>query len=136
MTRTDFLKSVGFGGAALLTLLTACSKTNVGRPVNLGPVDFTLDLTQPNLMALVKPNGFVIAYGVVVARSRLGSYVAATHTCSHEAREEVYFLNDEFFCSLHGARFDTSGKGLNNWASRGLTVYKTDLSGSNLRVFS
>ncbi len=118
-----------------MTLLTGCSKTDVGA-ANLGPVDFTLDLSQPSLLALSRPNGFIITYGVVVARSRLGTYVAATHTCSHEAREEVYFLDNEFFCSLHGARFDTTGKGLNSWGSRGLTVYKTELNGNNLRVFS
>ncbi len=135
LTRTDFLKSAGFGGAALMLLLTACSKTDV-TPASLGPVDFTLDLSQPDTAALAKPNGFIVSNGVVVARSMLGTYVAATHTCSHENRQEVYFQNNEFYCNVHGARFDTAGKGLNSFGSRGLTIYKTELSGTNLRVFS
>jgi cytochrome b6-f complex iron-sulfur subunit len=45
-------------------------------------------------------------------------------------------LNGQFYCTEHGAKFDTTGKGLNSEASKGLTVYKTELTANSLRVYS
>ena len=135
MNRTAFLRSVGFGGPALMALLTACSKDSVV-PAGLGPVDFSLDLTDPNNAALAKKNGYVIVNGIVVARVDKDTFAAATHTCSHENRPNVLFDSGTFYCDVHGARFDTAGKGLNGYASKGLTVYSTELSGTSLRIYS
>ncbi len=137
MTRYEFLKKAGFGGAALMTLLTACSKSSDLSPITTpGSVDFTLDLTASSNAALKTNGGYVISNNVVVARTSQGTYVAGSHICTHEARTKVVFLNNEFYCTEHGARFTTAGVGLNSYASAGLSVYKTELSGNSLRIYS
>ena len=70
---------------------------------------------------------------MVVANNN-GNYIAATLTCSHEGRKEITFRNGEWYCTAHGARFDTAGKGLNNDGKKGLTVYTTSLSGNILTI--
>lgn len=134
MTRTDFLKSLGLSGAALLTvLLAACQRTEVTPET---PVDFDLDLTDHANAPLRQPGGFVVVQGVVVARTKPGHLVAVTQTCSHQAQKQVVFDNHEFVCLAHGARFDTAGKGLNSNGSRGLRVYAVEQTGNMIRVRS
>lgn len=138
MNRTEFLRHIPLSGAALLTLLTACQKTTEVNPgaVTNGPVDFTLDLTLADNAPLRTPGGFVVSNGVVVARTKHGRFVAASRTCSHQQQQAVEFQADRFVCTVHGAQFDTSGRGLNDLAKKGIRVYKTDLDGYNLRVHS
>ncbi|GAA4416633.1 hypothetical protein GCM10023187_48240 [Nibrella viscosa] len=138
MNRAAFLKSLGFSGSALWVLLTSCQRDTevIPGPVTNGPVDFILDLLDPANAALRRGNGYVISNGVVVARTMHGSFVAATHICSHEKNQAVIFDDNTFVCTVHGARFDTTGKGLNSLGSRGLRVFKTALNGTALRVFS
>jgi cytochrome b6-f complex iron-sulfur subunit len=133
ITRTDFLKSLGFSGAALLTLLTACQQATVTPAL---PVDFDLDLTARENAPLRIPGGFVVVNGVVVARTIQGLFVAATRTCSHQAEKQVVFDKSKFVCLAHGAEFDLTGRGLNANGNRGLTVYKVEQTGSTIRVRS
>lgn len=44
--------------------------------------------------------------------------------------------NHQWYCTAHGASFDINGTGLNSNGSKGLTIYKTSLSGTSLRIFS
>ncbi len=135
MTRTDFLKSLGLSGTALLTVLMACQQTVVTPDT---PVDFDLDLNDHANAPLRQPGGFVVVNGVVVARTGPMPFqlVAVTHTCSHQGQREVVFQGSEFVCLAHGARFDTAGKGLNANGSRGLRVYSIEQTGSLIRVRS
>jgi nitrite reductase/ring-hydroxylating ferredoxin subunit len=141
MERRQFLESLGIGAAFVLTAtcLQSCKKDDTGgtTPTTTG-IDFTLNIDDAANSSLKVNGGFVISNGVVVAKDKNGNFVAATQTCSHEGFKQVTFDNakNEFMCSRHGARFDTLGKGLNSEASKGLTVYKTTLTGSSLRVFS
>jgi cytochrome b6-f complex iron-sulfur subunit len=136
MNRAEFLKTLGFSALAVAAVgtISACGKDGVVTPT--GPVDFTLDLSAATNSALANANGYVISNGVVVAKTAAGAFVAATQLCSHEPKKKVTFLNGQFFCTEHGAKFDTTGKGLNSEASNGLTVYKTTLTGTSLRVYS
>lgn len=135
MTRLDFLKSVGFGGASLMAVLASCQKSSIApAPTN---VDFTLDLTATANATLKNSGGYVVMNGLVVARTSSGTYVAASHTCTHEGSQKVIFSAGEFYCTEHGARFSTTGQGLNSYGSNGLTVYKTQQTDTNtLRVYS
>jgi cytochrome b6-f complex iron-sulfur subunit len=141
MERRQFLESLGIGAAFVLTAscLQSCKKDDTGgtTPTTTG-VDFTLNIDEAANSALKVNGGFVISNGVVVAKDKDGKFVAATQTCSHEGFKQVTFDNtkNEFMCSRHGARFSTAGAGLNSEASKGLTIYKTTLTGSSLRVFS
>lgn len=134
MNRLQFLNSLGLSGAALMAVLTSCQKTEI-TPVT-GPVDFTIDLSDIANVNLLRPGGYVVQNGVVVARVGPVKFVAVTRTCSHEGQKQVTFQNGEFVCLAHGARFDLLGRGLNNEGKRGLTTYKIDQTGNILRVYS
>ncbi len=131
MERRDFLEKLGIGAAFVLTTscLQSCTKDAVA-------VDFTLDLNATANAALKNNGGYVVSSGVVVARDKSGNYVAATQTCSHEGQTRITMVNNEWNCSAHGARFSLAGAGLNSEGSKGLTIYKTTLSGTSLRVYS
>jgi nitrite reductase/ring-hydroxylating ferredoxin subunit len=128
--RNDFLKKIGFSGAALFALYTLESCTNE-TGVTPQPSANSIDITQ--YPALAQNGGYIVYNNMVVANNN-GNYIAATLTCSHEGRKEITFRNGEWYCTAHGARFDTAGKGLNNDGKKGLTVYTTSLSGNILTI--
>lgn len=134
MTRKEFLGILGIGAAFLLTTncLSSCTKDTTT------PVDFDLDLSDPANASLATNGNYLVRNGVVVARSIHGDLVAATVTCSHQGQKQVQYdkTADNFHCTAHGARFDLSGSGLNSEGNRGLTVYKTSLTGTIVRVYS
>ncbi len=134
ISRNQFLKKVGFSGAALFALYTldSCSKAGVTPVALSGPV--VLDLNAVANANLKKDGGYVITNDVIVARVNATTYIAATLVCSHEGLREMTFKNNEWFCTAHSARFDQTGKGLNSEAKSGLTIYKTTLSGTTLTV--
>jgi cytochrome b6-f complex iron-sulfur subunit len=139
MERRDFLEKLGIGAAFVLTssCLGACSKTDYAPS---GTVDFTVDLAATTSTALKTNGGYIIdaARKIVVARDTAGNYVAATQVCSHEGRVEVSYnkASNNYVCSAHGANFDLVGKGTNSNGSKGLTIYKTQVTGTSLRVYS
>jgi len=173
MTRFDFLKSLGFTGAALLAALTGCvhegdtvvdalvlpgpqSSTTPGSSTTTTPVSatttpvtsttttlsgitnrlLTIDLSSTAAAALKTVGGYLTQSGIVVAQVSAGVYVAVTQTCSHEPRKNVIFNKTEFYCTVHGARFDLTGKGKNSFGSRGIAVYKVATDGKTLVVYS
>ena len=145
MNRQQFLKRLWAGAAFALTTacLGGCAVENLGpegstNATNTGAgIDFTLNLNDSANAALGNPGGYVIVNGsVVVGKATDGTYVAATRRCSHEPRNEVGLRNNEWYCTVHGARFNLDGRGLNSNGSNGLTIYKTELNNNILRVFS
>lgn len=137
MDRKEFLNTLGFGAVFALTAtcLGSCEKEST---TPSGPVDFTVNLNDQVNAALAQNGGFIIQNGVVVAKTTTGNFVAATVICSHEGQRQIKFsgTNDQWVCSAHGAAFDVNGKGLNPNGSKGLTIYKTQLTGTTLRVYS
>lgn len=96
-----------------------------------------VDLTASAASALKNDGGYVIVNGsVVVANVTGGQYVAAQNLCTHQPRPNIIFNRTEFYCTDHGARFSTTGAGLNSLGSRGLTVYRTANDGKTLVVFA
>ncbi len=96
-----------------------------------------VDLTASTATALKNDGGYVIVNGtVVVANIANGQYVAAQNLCTHQPRPNIIFNRTEFYCTDHGARFSTTGTGLNTLGSRGLTVYRTANDGKTLVVFA
>jgi cytochrome b6-f complex iron-sulfur subunit len=139
MERRDFLEKIGIGAAFVLTTscFGACKKTDYAPT---GTVDFTVDLALAENASLNANGGFIIraTEKVVVARDTAGNYLAATQICSHEGKVQVSYNKaaNNYVCSAHGATFDLTGKGTNSNGSGGLTIYKTTLTGTKLRVFS
>lgn len=137
MERRDFLEKIGSGAAFVLTAscFGACKNDDTAPAL-----DFTLDLNASENVALKTNGGFIIKNQVVVVKDTAGKYVAATQVCSHEGNVRVTYskTDNNFTCPVHGATFDLAGKGTNANGSKGLTIYKTELStsGTSLRVFS
>jgi len=138
ISRHQFLRNLGLQGAALMAVycaghtLTGCSKGAGVTPSPLnGPI--TVDLTSSANAALLKQGGYIVTNSVVVANTSKG-YVAVTVVCSHEGERRIALVNDEFYCSAHGARYDLNGKGLNSNGSRGLTTYTVTQSGNTLTI--
>jgi cytochrome b6-f complex iron-sulfur subunit len=137
MERAEFLNKMGLGAmfALTATCLGSCSK-NATTPS--GPVDFSINLNDAANLALGTTGGYVIQNGVVIANTGNASYAAATVICSHEGERQIVYRSSgsQWYCSAHGATFDINGKGLNSNGSKGLTIYKTSVTGTSLRIYS
>ncbi len=155
MERREFLESLGLGAAFVLTAtcLNSCANNNVsdynpvatptgttGTTGSTGTTTnndlLTLDLTLAANAALNTNGGYIISKGIVVARDKNGNYVAATQTCSHEGRQQVYYdaNSNSYWCTAHSAHFSLTGAGLNSTGSRGITIYTTKLDGTTLHI--
>lgn len=137
MNRNEFLKQLGFKGAALMALYCAgaCQEEHV--PVcHDCPVDFTIDLNDPEYNVLKTDGSFIITQSIVVAHTSGGKYVAASVICSHAGLPQVTFdgKRSVFLCSAHGAEFNLEGKGLNESGKNGLRIFQTSLDDTLLRI--
>jgi cytochrome b6-f complex iron-sulfur subunit len=139
MNRNNFLKNLGFKGTALLAVY--CAGSSLTSCVNDGQAvapqvqgDLTVDLSVASNKALNTVGGYVVVSQTVIARTGATTFAAVTQVCSHEGQTQVSYVNGEFYCSAHGARFSTSGKGLNSNGSRGIASYQTQLNGTILTV--
>ncbi|MDI9320999.1 MAG: Rieske (2Fe-2S) protein [Phycisphaerales bacterium] len=136
MNRKDFLAQVGLGAAALLVPaciggLASCSKSSNNAPTN---VDFTLDVGTGSLAT---NGGYLIHSGVLVARTTSGTFLAVSAACTHEGTNVNYNAGgNNFICPNHGAQFSNTGAVTKGPASKGLSQYKTTLTGTSLRVYS
>ncbi|MEA5404730.1 Rieske 2Fe-2S domain-containing protein [Arcicella sp. DC2W] len=139
INRNEFLKSLGVKGAALLAIyctgssLTSCKNESSISPTQTGEL-LNLDLTSTAAAALKTVGGYIRQNNVVVAKVNATDYVAVTQICSHEGRNEITFTNNQFYCTAHGAAFNTSGKGLNGNGSGGIKVFKVSITGNILTV--
>lgn len=145
MNRMEFLKSLGLKGASLFAVycaassLTSCINESMDPNLNPGtgagdPNVLSLDLSSSAYSDLNTVGNYVIVNRIVIARISETAFAAVTQVCSHEGKRKVYFRSGEFYCPEHGARFDTSGKGLNSKGSKGLKAYQTEFSGTLLKV--
>ena len=138
MERKEFLSPVGFGVAALLlpaciSTLTGCSSNDVA-PTTPTNVDFTIDISSG---PLATNGGFLVSNRIIVARTTAGSFLAVSAICTHEGTTIQYQSgSNNFRCPNHGATFSATGQVTNGPANKPLTQYKTELTGTSLRVFS
>jgi len=138
MDRNEFLSQVGLGVASLLVPvsisgLSSCSKMDTATPTPTN-VDFTIDTSTG---ALSVNGGYLIQSGVIVARTKTGTFIAVSAACTHEGTNVYYSSGSSgFICSRHGARYNEIGTVTQGPASQSLTQYKTTLTGKSLRVYS
>ncbi|WP_431161123.1 ubiquinol-cytochrome c reductase iron-sulfur subunit [Flagellimonas beolgyonensis] len=145
MERKEFLRSLGAGAAFALTFpcLQGCSKDEPAGNIVEEPtgVDFTVDLTSQEAQPLATNGGFILKNLVVIVKNLEGEYIAASQVCSHQAYDQVRFVNQNggiFYCDVHGSRFAQNGSPLNqvdNSPAKPIKVYNTELNGSMLRIF-
>ena len=142
MNRMEFLKSLGLKGASLFAVycaasgLSSCVNESMDPSTPTGGTgnELVLDLNSAAYSKLTTVGNYLIVSGVVIARVSATAFAAVTQVCSHEGQRKVVFNAGEFYCPVHGARFDTAGKGLNSTGSRGLKTYATTLDGTTLKV--
>ena len=140
INRNEFLKSLGLKGAALMAVycgvagLTSCKNEASGVTPNVTSGTELVSLDLNTTTALKNVGGYIQTNNVVVAQVSTGKYVAVTQICTHEGKKEVIFQGGEFYCTAHGARFDTTGKGLNSNGSGGLKLYTVTVTGTTLKV--
>lgn len=133
MGRHTFLQKLGFTGASLLAIYALDSCQTDQSAVAPEETNSSIDLSK--YPSMTTPGSFFVWNNIVIANAN-GTYIAATLTCSHEGKKQITYRNGEWYCSAHGARFDTLGKGLNREANKGLTVYKTKIEGTILTISS
>jgi len=137
MNREEFLKQLGT--ATLLTCtgcgMFACSNDEADpAPSN---VDFTLDLTLSQNAALNTVGGSVSANGIIIARLSTTEFAALSRACTHQGTPVNYrSAQQDFLCPNHGSTFDKNGVATKAPATSPLRKFNTELTGTNLRVFS
>jgi cytochrome b6-f complex iron-sulfur subunit len=141
MDRKEFFSAIGIGAAsaAVITCLGCSKKNDVSNSSVSGPtnIDFTLDLSLSANAALLNNGGYLATNGVLVARTTAGAYIAVQLSCTHENYPLVYQGSaNHFYCNNHGSAFTEAGVVLNSPARSNLTVYKTTLTGTSLRVYA
>jgi nitrite reductase/ring-hydroxylating ferredoxin subunit len=138
MNRKDFLSNLSLGAAFALTAgcFGGCSNDTALIASTSTRVDFEVDLLSTGNAALLKNGGYAILNKVILAKDNIGNYLAATQRCTHEGLYKVILSNNQWYCIEHGAQFSLSGAAVNANASKGLTVFKTKLKGTMLRVYS
>ncbi len=141
MDRKDFFNSIGMSAAAFALLsCVGCKKSDgSGSADTTGPtgVNFTLDLSLAANAALLGNGGSLVSNGVIVAKTQKGKYIAVQQSCTHESYTLNYQSGDSrFYCPNHGAVFSEAGAVTNGPATRSLTVYNTQLTGTSLKVYS
>jgi nitrite reductase/ring-hydroxylating ferredoxin subunit len=161
MTRYEFLKSMGFTGAALMGALTSCvNQEDTYIPVAKIDLNATSNPTVPvtpitptsNLNSITNPllkidlatsaiktvGAYIIQSNIVVAQVSAGTYAAVTNLCSHEPKRKVVYDKDsaKFYCTDHGATFDLKGVPLpNSITNRSITAYQVATDGKTLVVY-
>lgn len=139
MERNEFLKFLGTAGlmACAGCALESCSSSEPTVPAAPTGIDFTLDLTAAANAALLADGGSVYKSGLVIVRLSDTEYIALSQACTHQGTTVGFVVSDgNFRCPNHGSRFNTSGAVLNGPATRALKKYNTELTGTDLRVFS
>ena len=151
MTRKEFIGKLPIGaamafavmcpGACGKRLLDETSETTTLRtgPITNGKIDFTISLDDPAYADLNTTEGYAYYEKVIIANTNRFGFVAATKICSDEYLPRMIWENDEWLCEEHGATFDIDGQGTttyNDLGHRGIEVYKVELNGRELRVYS
>ncbi len=128
ITRKEFLKSLGLGGAALMAVITSCQNADSVAPSG------SIDLASK----LLTVNSFEYLGNVIVARIATGnasaSFVALSKVCTHEGTTVVFQSNGKIHCPNHGAEFNTSGAVTLGPATKALTKYTVAITGTTLTV--
>jgi cytochrome b6-f complex iron-sulfur subunit len=138
MDRKEFLATVGIGAASVIygLCLNGCKPLDEVTNPPTG-VDFTLNLDDPANATLKTNGGYIVKDGIIVARTKSGTYAAVSVACSHQGTNVEYDgTSDRFHCPNHGSNFADDGSVINGPASSSLTKYNTALNGSSLRVTS
>lgn len=131
ISRKDFLRSMGLGGAALIAVLASC-KNSIDAIIPVGGI--TVDLSTK----LLTVGSYIYSNGVIIARIAAGnastSFAAVSQACTHQGTSVVYQSSGKFHCPNHGAEFNTAGGVTQGPATKSLTKYTVAVSGTTLTI--
>jgi cytochrome b6-f complex iron-sulfur subunit len=153
MERKDFIEQVGLSAASILIFgcMQSCSKsdsaapttppTNNNNPPTTNKIDFTINITNNPYTSLNTAGGFYVerTNNIIIARTLTNDFIAVSSLCTHQqVTLEFQASNNRFICPSppgHGSSFSTTGAVINDPATPALKPYKTELSGSSLRIY-
>ncbi|CCG98671.1 Rieske (2Fe-2S) domain protein [Fibrella aestuarina BUZ 2] len=163
ISRGDFMRSLGLSSAALMafycmgTTLSSCKSSDPApttptipstggsgsngltgnATTSAGAINFTLDLTNSNVVGL-KTAGSALKVGDVFIANAKSGYVALQRLCTHEGQDLLAYRSgsDDIVCSAHGSEFKTDGSVNKGPAATALKRYTATLSadGNTLTV--
>ena len=138
MTRKTFFELMGISITASATIcnLDSCKKNEL---TSTDKIDFTIDLTDPLYSKLLQIDNFIFinkSIDIIIAHTKNDEFVAVAARCTHQGSLVAYYPSDIFFCSKHGATFDTKGNVKVGPAVNPLRLFKTKLTGNKLRIYS
>lgn len=139
INRLEFLKKMGLSGASLMAVycgvtMSSCKNEDNTTPASTGKTA-TYDINTVSNGDLKKVGGYHIdvTNSIVIANTSDNKYVAVTQICTHQQNKNVVYSTNKFFCPVHGATFDNSGKNL-TVASSPLKTYSITQAGNILTV--
>lgn len=95
-------------------------------PTGSGKLNLSLNLNDAANAKLKQNGGFIYQGGLIVARTKDGSFLAVDKACTHVGTAVEYDLEaNRLHCSNHGSNFKNDGSVINGPASSPLKVYKT-----------
>ncbi len=132
ISRKNFLRSLGLGGAALMAVLSSCSNSSNVTP---NPSGSSIDLSS----SLLKVGDYTYVGSVIVARIGAGntaaSFVAVSKACTHDGTTIIYQSSaSRFYCPNHQATFSTTGTVTGGPARTNLTQYTVTVEGNMLKI--
>jgi cytochrome b6-f complex iron-sulfur subunit len=129
ISRKDFLRSMGLGGAALMAVLASCKSAD-----SVAPSGVSIDIST----AIKNVGDYTYSSGAIIARVSAGStaasFVALSQACTHQGTSITYQGNGVFYCPNHGAQFSTTGSVTRGPASSSLSKYAVTITGSTLTI--
>jgi cytochrome b6-f complex iron-sulfur subunit len=138
MKRRQFFSLLGLGTASVVVgdVLVSCTKELIhsnATPVN---VDFNIDLSNQNNLALKSVGGSIVVNSIIVVQPTLNNFIALSDICTHQACGVGYdSAMGRFLCPCHGSIYALDGSVIQGPAPRALTRYNTTLTGNLLRVY-
>lgn len=129
ISRKDFLRSIGLGGAALMAVLASCKSAD-----SVAPSGVSIDIST----TIKNVGDYTYSSGVIIARVNAGSaassFVALAKACTHEGTTVTYQGNGIFYCPNHGAQFSSTGSVTRGPANSSLSKYAVTITGSTLTI--
>jgi cytochrome b6-f complex iron-sulfur subunit len=115
MDRRKFLKAscaiCGVAAMGVTVFLESCKKEKKEEEPQIGsPVNFTVDMTKPENVALKTPGGSVVSNGIVII-ALASSFTALSQTCTHQGCKVNYDeSSNNLVCPCHGGTYNIDGK--------------------------
>lgn len=135
LDRRTFFSLVGtsIGAIVLSNCLSSCSApadavapTQSTGGTTGGSTGLSLNLNDAANAKLKQNGGFIYKNGMIIARTKDGSFIAVSQVCTHAGvTVEFDAAGNRIHCSGHGSNFKNDGSVINGPAGSPLKAFKT-----------